>query len=156
VGFTVSIKINKGQYKVTSNSLLLQSAINAVHAYRSASPEIKFLIEIHVAAIDQLGVVSQLILFDKALDLARDMLPGQGNSKKEAALPSNVRAGLRQSLSWLGKMSNERLETRHVASKGKLLPRLSATESADFIHDADLVIRGVVEKLTTIAAIVKP
>jgi hypothetical protein len=53
-------------------------------------------------------------------------------------------------------MSNERLETRHVASKGKLLPKMSATERADFIHDADLVIRGVVEKELGIAAIVLP
>jgi hypothetical protein len=53
-------------------------------------------------------------------------------------------------------MSNKRLETRHVASKGKLLPKLSATESPDFVHDADLVIRGVVEKELRIAAIVQP
>ncbi len=156
VGFSVNIKILKGEYKVTSNSLLLQRAINAVHAYRKASPEAKFLMQIHFAAIDQLGVASQLILYAKAFDLARDLLPGYGNSRKEAALPANVRPGLRQSLSWLGEMSNRRLETRHVASGGKLLPRMSATESADFVHDADLVIRAVVEKELGIAAIVKP
>ena len=81
--------------------------------------------QIHFAAIDQLGMVSQFILYAKAFDLARDLLPGNGNSKKEAALPANVRSALRQSLTWLGKMSNKRLETRHVASKGKLLPRMS-------------------------------
>jgi hypothetical protein len=32
-----------------------------------------------------LGVASQLILYAKAFDLARDLLPGYGNSKKEAA-----------------------------------------------------------------------
>ena len=154
--FTVSLKINKGKYKVTSDSLLLQRAIVAVRAYRIASSETKFLMGIHFAAIDQLGMVSQLILYSKALDLARDMLPGHGDSKKEAALPANVRSALRRSLAWLCEMSNKRLETRHVASKGKLLPKLSATESPDFVHDADLVIRGVVEKELGIVAIVKP
>jgi hypothetical protein len=155
VGFTVSIKIIKGQYKVTSNVLLLQRAIDAVHAYRTASPEARFLVQIHFAAIDQLGVASQLILYAKAFDLARDLLPGNRN-KKEAALPANVRSALRQSLSWLGEMSNRRLETRHVASGGKLLPKMSPAESADFVHDADLVIRTVVEKELGIVAIVKP
>jgi len=154
--FTVSVKINKGKYKVTSDSLLLQRAIDAVRAYRTASSEMKFLIQIHFAAIDQLGMVSQLILYAKALDLVRDMLPGHGDSKKEAALPADVRSALRRSLAWLGEMSNKRLETRHVASSGKLLPRLSATESVDFVHDADLVIRGVVEQELGIGAIVKP
>jgi len=55
-------------------------------------------------------------------------------------------------------MSNKRLETRHIASKGTLLPTMIATERADFIHDADadLVIRGVVEKESGVVAIVKP
>lgn len=112
--------------------------------------------ELHFAAIDQLGMVSQFILYAKALDLAREMLPGHGNSKKEAALPRNVRAGLHQSLAWLGKMSNKRLETRHVASNGKLLPKMSATERVDFVHDADLVIRGVIENQLKISAIIMP
>jgi hypothetical protein len=136
--------------------LLLERAIGAVHAYRAARPEIRFLMDLHVAAVDRMGAVSQLVLFAKALDLARDMLPGQGHPKKEAALPLHVRTGLRQSLSWLGEMSNKRLDTRHISTKGKLLPRMSATESADFIHDADLVIRGVVERELGIAAIAKP
>jgi hypothetical protein len=89
--------------------------------------------------------VSQLILYAKGLDLARDMLPGHGNTAKQAALPAKVGAGLRRSLNWLGQMSNKRLETRHVFSEGKLLPKLSHTEGSDFVHDANLVIRGVVE-----------
>jgi hypothetical protein len=156
VGFTVKMKINKGQYKVTSGSLLLKQAIAAVHAYRAAGPETRFLMQIHFAAMDQLGVISQLILYAKAFDLARDLLPGHGDKKKEAALPASVRSALRQSLSWLSEMSNRRLETRHVATKGKLLPRMSASESADFVHDSDLVIRAVVEKELAIPAIVKP
>jgi hypothetical protein len=156
VSFDVSIKFDKGQYKVTSDSLLLRRAIDAVNAYRTASLETRFLMQIHIAAIDQLGMVSQLILFAKAVNLARDMLPGHDVSKKATALPNDVRAALRQSLAWLGKMSNERLETRHVAKGGKLLPSLSSAEGADFVHDADLVIRGVVENELRIAAIVKP
>ena len=100
-------------------------------------------------------MVSQPILYAKALDLALDLLPGHMHSQKAAALPVNVRSELHQSLAWLGKMSNTRLETRHVASNGKLLPRLSHTEGADFMHDADLVIRGVVENELGIAAIFK-
>jgi hypothetical protein len=156
VSAIASVKINKGPYKVTSNSLLLQRVIDAVHAYRTASLEARFLMQIHFAATDQLGVASQLILYAKAFDLARDLLPGYGNSKKEAALPANVRSALRQSLSWLGEMSNRRLETRHVASGGKLLPRMSPAEGKDFVHDADLVIRTVVETELGIPAIVKP
>jgi hypothetical protein len=156
VSFTASLKINNGQYKVTSNVLLLQRAMDAVHAYRAASPEAVFLMQIHLAAIDQLGVPSQFILYAKAFDLARDLLPGHGDSKKVAALPVNVRSALRQSLSWLGEMSNRRLETRHVASGGKLLPKMSPAEGDDFVHDADLVIRAVVEKELGIEAIVKP
>jgi hypothetical protein len=37
-----------------------------------------------------------------------------------------------------------------------LLPKLSPQESADFEHDADLVIRGVVERELGIGAIAKP
>jgi hypothetical protein len=46
-GFTATLTINKGHYKVTSTSLPLQSAIDAVRAYRSASAEARFLIDTH-------------------------------------------------------------------------------------------------------------
>jgi hypothetical protein len=56
-------------------------------------------------------------------------------------------------------MSNNRLEVRHVVEDAKrvqLLPGLAAGERADFVHDADLVIRGLVaQKLGLDLAIVK-
>lgn len=153
VALSMSIKIKPGKYKVVLPYMPLQRALVALRAYRNASENMRFLMNLHFAAIDQLGTDTQLFLFAKALDLARDMLPGHDNPKKESALPVGVRAELVQSLNWLGEMSNNRLETRHVASKGKLLPQLSPTERRDYIHDADLVIRGVVERKLGIEAI---
>jgi hypothetical protein len=154
VAFRMSIKIIQGKYKVLLPYMPLQPALVAVQAYRTANENMRFLMNLHFGAIDQLGTESQLFLFAKALDLVRRvMLPGRSVQQKESALPHDVRAALSQSLNWLGAMSNNRLETRHVASDGKLLPKLSPTERRDFVHDADLVIRGVVERELGIVAI---
>jgi hypothetical protein len=154
-GFAVSIKIIPGKYKVVLPFMPLQRALVAVRAYRTAKENMKFLMNLHFGAIDQVGMGSQLVLLAKALDLARGMLPGHANADKQAALPVVVRAELSQSLKWLGKMSNKRLETRHVANNGKLLSKMSPAEGRDFVHDADLVIRGVVERELGITAITK-
>ena len=82
------------------------------------------------------------------------MLPGHGKDKQQAALPAHVSAEFSRSLHWLGETSNHRLETRH-ASHGTLWPNLNLIERRDFIHDADLVIRGVVEKELKIVALTK-
>lgn len=156
VAFTASIKINPGKYKVVLPYMPFQRALVAVQAYRRANQTTRFLMNLHFGAIDQLGTGAQLFLFAKALELARVMLPGRTDPQREAALSPNVRAALRQSFHWLFDIANNRLEIRHVARGGNLLPKLSSMESADFVHDADLVIRGVVEKELGIVAIAKP
>jgi hypothetical protein len=155
VGFTVNIKINPGKYKVVLPYMPLQLGLAAVEAYRTANQATRFLMNLHFGAIDQLGAGSQLFLFAKALELARVMLPGRTDPQKEAALSPGVRAALHQSFHWLFDIANNRLEIRHVARGGSLLPKLSPTESADFVHDADVVIRGVVERELGIVAIAK-
>ncbi|HZQ90387.1 MAG TPA: hypothetical protein VFA60_01185 [Terriglobales bacterium] len=91
-------------------------------------------------------------LFAKRLILRRADAPGKTDTQREGALSADVRSELRQSLHWLYDIANNRLEVRHVVSKGKsgsagtLLPKLTAAERRDFLHDADLVIRGVVER----------
>lgn len=154
-GFSVSITINPGQYKVLMPFLPLQPALVALQAYRTANPETRFLMDLHFGAIDQLGTESQLFLFAKALELARVMLPGRTDRQREAALSPGVRAALRRSLHWLFDIANNRLEIRHVAKGGNLLPKLSPTEREDFGHDADVVIRGVVERELGIVALAK-
>jgi hypothetical protein len=152
----VSLTLIPGQYRVLIPLLPLQPAIVAVQAYRTANPETRFLMNLHFGAIDQLGTESQLFLFAKALELARLMLPGRRDPQKEASLSPSVRAALRRSFHWLFDIANNRLEIRHVSAKGgSLLPKLSPTERADFAHDADVVIRGVVEKELGIVARVK-
>jgi hypothetical protein len=153
VGFTVNIKINPGRYKVVLPYMPLQRALAAVQAYRTANQTTRFLMDLHFGAIDQLGTGAQLFLFAKALELARVMLPGRTDSQGEAALPPAGRAALRRSFHWLFDIANNRLEIRHVARGGSLLPKLSPAESADFVHDADVVIRGVVERELGIVAI---
>lgn len=155
VAFTVSIKPNKPEYKVRLPYMPLQPALAAVEAYRTANANMRFLVNLHFVAIDQPGTPSQLFLFAKALELVRFMLPGRRDQQKEAALSCDVRAALHQSFHWLFDMANNRLEIRHVANGGNLLPKLNPTEHADFVHDADLVIRGVVERELGIVAIAK-
>jgi hypothetical protein len=94
----------------------------------------------------QPGSQSGLFLFAKALELARFMIPGRDDKARETALPLRARESLRQSLHWLYGIANRRLEIRHVVGENNLLPRLSRSERADFLHDADLVVRGVVER----------
>jgi hypothetical protein len=153
--FRVSIKVNPVKYEVVLPYMPLQRALAAVQRYRTANQATRLLIELHFGAIDQLGTRSQLFLYAKALELARVMLLGRTDPQKEATLSSGVRAALRRSLHWLFDIANNRIEIRHVARAGNLLPRLSLAESADFVHDADVVIRGVVEKELGIAAIAK-
>lgn len=155
VALSMSIKINKGEYKVRLPYMPLQQALVAVQAYRTANAKMRFLIDLHFGAIDQIGMGSQLFLFAKGLELARVMLPGRKDQQKEAALSRDVRAALRRSFHWLFDMANNRIEIRHVANGGNLLQELNSVERDDFVHDADLVIRGVVERELGIVAITK-
>ena len=110
VSGSMKIKLTRGKYEVKLPYMPLQRALGAVKAYRSASESMRLLINLYFGALDQPGTETQLFLLAKALELARDMLPGHEKSKKAAALPDGVRGELVQSLNWLGKMSNERLD----------------------------------------------
>jgi hypothetical protein len=157
--FSVSIKTTPGHLRVNLPYLPLQPALDAVQKYRTANPETRLLMDLHFGAFDQRGTSAPLFLYAKALELARYvMLPGRTDLQKEAALSPKVRAALRGSFHSLFEIANRRLEIRHVADtrSRSLLPKLSPKESADFEHDADLVIRGVVERELGIVAIAKP
>ncbi len=144
------------RFSMTMPYLPLQNALAAVRSYRAANAECKVLMSLHFDAMDHPGSQAGLFLYAKALELARAMLPGRTDPKRQAALSADVRSELRQSLHWLYDVANNRLEIRHVVSTGSLLPKLTSIERRDFLHDADLVIRGVVEReLGVRAAIVK-
>jgi hypothetical protein len=124
----------------------LRNALSAARSYLTANENTRLLLDFHSQALALPGSQPGLFLFAKGLELARLMLPGRDDKTRENALPLKVRDSLRQSLHWLYGIANLRLEIRHVVSKKhNLLPRLSQSECADFLHDADLVIRGVVE-----------
>ena len=146
--FHGEVRISEGSYSLELPFMPLQRALAAVQAYHVASENVRVLMGLHFEALDQPGTQSGLFLLAKALELARGMLPGRDNKQRQAALPPDVRAELRQSLHWLYGIANHRLEIRHVIDKKNrsLLPRLSAEERKDFVHDADIVIRGVIER----------
>ena len=124
----------------------LRDALSAVRAHLTANESTRLLLGLHSEAMAQPGSQSGLFLFAKALELARFMIPGRDDKARETALPLRARESLRQSLHWLYGIANRRLEIRHVVGENNLLPRLSRSERADFLHDADLVVRGVVER----------
>jgi hypothetical protein len=124
----------------------LRNALSAVRSYLTANENTRLLLDFHSEALALPGSQSGLFLFAKGLELARLMLPGRDDSARENALPLTARKSLRQSLHWLYGIANLRLEIGHVVNKSTLLPRLNTSERADFLHDADLVIRGVVER----------
>jgi hypothetical protein len=133
---------------LTMPCMPLRDALSAVRAHLTANESTRLLLELHSEAMALPGSQAGLFLFAKALELARFMLPGRDDKAREAALPLRAREALRQPIHWLYGIANRRLEIRHVLSKDKssLLPQLSRPERADFLHDADLVIRGVVER----------
>jgi hypothetical protein len=126
----------------------LRNALIAVPAYRTANETSRVLLSLHLQAMALPGTESGLFLLAKALELARVMLPGRDDNARETVLPVEARRALRRSLHALYEIANKRLGIRHVVS-GKtkcLLPQLTQSEHVDFLHDADLVIRGVVER----------
>lgn len=146
----LSMKVRLGPaspYSMTLPYMPLRDALIAVPAYRTANATTRVLLGLHLQAMALPGTESGLFLFAKALELARIMLPGRKDNARQAALPHAARAALRRSLHWLYGIANQRLEIRHVVSKTtkSLLPQLTPSERSDFLHDADLVIRGVVE-----------
>jgi hypothetical protein len=147
VAFDVRIRVGRASsYRVTMPYMPLRNALSAVRSYLTANENTRLLLDFHSEALALPGSQSGLFLFAKGLELARLMLPGRDDSARENALPLTARKSLRQSLHWLYGIANLRLEIGHVVNKSTLLPRLNTSERADFLHDADLVIRGVVER----------
>jgi hypothetical protein len=147
---------SRGSYSITLPYMPLRNALSAVPAYRTANAVTRKLLGLHAEAMAQPGTDSGLFLLAKALELARVMLPGRDDKARQAVLPLDARTSLRRSLHWLYGIANDRLEIRHVVSKStkSLLPQLNQAERADFLHDADLVIRGVVDRELGIPVIV--
>jgi len=143
------ISITSSAYSITLPYMPLKRAIAALRAYRSADQNVKVLVDLHFEASNRLGEQSGLFLLAKALELARAILPGSTDTQRVAALSADVRKNLRQSFHSLYDIANNRLEIRHTVdkkNKKSLLPRLNHQERTDFVRDADLVIRGVVER----------
>lgn len=124
----------------------LQPAMALLHSYRSADQNTRLLTSLHYEAIGQRGSQAGLFLLAKALELAKLILPGRTDNQKQKALSSDVQSELSQSLHWLYDIANNRLEIRHVVGTKTLLPRITAAERKDFLANADLVIRGVVQR----------
>jgi len=147
-GLSLSMKIGPvvGAYSITMPYMPVRNALSAVRAYLTANETTRVLLELNSEAMALPGSQSGLFLFAKGLDLARLVLPGRDDKARENALAERAQRSLRQSLHWLYGIANRRLEIRHVVGNKNLLPRLSPSERADYLHDADLVIRGVVER----------
>ena len=149
-GMTYSaIQFSGGGYSLSLPFMPLGPALSAVQQYHQTNDTIRTLIDLHLEAIEQRGTQSGLFLFAKALELVRYILPGRDDAKRQAALPPESRNLLKQPLHWLFGIANERFEIRHIVTRQKqnpgLLPRLTQSERQDFLHDSDLVIRGVIQ-----------
>jgi len=124
----------------------LRRALIAVRAYRTAGSVLATLIELHHAA-QRARSPADLVLLSKALELARAMAPTEQQNFGRH-LDHEVQNALRRRPQWLFDISNNRLETRHVARTGSdgavLRQPISDRELADFEHDAHLVLRATV------------
>lgn len=129
-------------------SMPLKRALEAVKAYRKTDEVTRLLIGLHTGALKAPGSPTQLILLAKGLELARAILPGRRDIDRERALRDDeLRSSLHHPLSWLYMIANRRLEIRHVVENPtaiRLHPTLTSSERKDFVHDGDVVIRGVI------------
>lgn len=126
--------------------LPLRDALRAHAAFPSLPEEFKVLAELHYEAHITGRDLSMELGFARALELARALIPGRNDRARQSALDPQIQAALTQPLSWLYDMSHNRLSTRHVVSSGPrpvLLARMSSAEHRDFVHNADLVLRGL-------------
>lgn len=155
------LRIVPGKYGMQLPYMPLKRALAAVRRYRAADENSRELIDLHIDALRRQGSNAGLFLLAKALELARVMLPGNTDESRQRALPGQVISELNRDLHWMYGIANTRLEIRHVVDKKAarsnqraLLPKLDQAERNDFVHDADLVIRGVVERELGIEAAV--
>lgn len=145
-----AIRLSGGGYSLSLPYMPLGPALKAVQQYHQTNDTNRTLIDLHLEATEQHGTQSGLFLFAKDLELARYILPGTNDAKRQAALPPESRNLLKQPLHWLFRIANTRFEIRHIVTRQKqgpgLLPRLTQSERQDFLHDSDLVIRGVIQR----------
>ena len=125
----------------------LLPALRARDAYQKADPPTKALADLHYAALKATGGEGRLFSFAKALELARDVLPGKNDNAKERELGLS-NGTLKQSFHWLFDVGNNRYNTRHVVRKGfrstTLNVRMTGQEIMDYEHDADWILRSLV------------
>ena len=148
-GFAEIKFTQRGSYSAILSFMPLARALRAVRAYRASDDATKILIKLHYAAMRNPGAESSLMLLAKNLELARAILPGREDTRKQRALQSETNRRLRRSLHWLFGIANQRLEVRHIVrkpSKPELHARLTKEERADFLNDSELVLRDVISQ----------
>lgn len=124
----------------------LAQALAAFVAYQEAGADLQKLIELHYGAHTAVGIHGQALGFARALELLSALLAVQENGKPERGVPEFVRECMTRSLDWLQKMSNWRFDTRHVwgRSERQILEPMTSDEHADFIDNADVLLRGCI------------
>jgi hypothetical protein len=127
----------------------LASVISIMEAYYKTDDLTWALVDHHLAGISTREDDTHHLLLAKALEIARELLPGASNIAKAAALPVYVRDRLKRPFAWLFEASNMRRQTRHPITKLpslELHPSFEPDEERDFSHDADIVLRYVAVK----------
>jgi hypothetical protein len=124
----------------------LKEALKILEALKTASEATLALVDLHYGALKSFDSSGKLFLLAKGLELGAKFL-GKNKKERDKAIPAHVKCGLKQSLDWLFDISNNRFDIRHVVKdpgKLQLHPKLTGQERADFIYDADLIIRSIV------------
>lgn len=130
----------------------LRHALYVRERFLTAEPGIRSLIEFHYLAKKQLvNSDARLFLLAKGLEIARAMLPGRTDPERQSSLPTRFieRLRLPDSLHDLFDLANHRRDIRHAVRNPRgveLHQRLTHEERADFDHDADIILRGVVSR----------
>jgi len=135
------------QHWVIMPQFPLAPALRARAAYQSATPISQALVDLHYGALKSSYREGRLFGLAKALELARQILPGKDGTVKQQALKPLIGNNLRHSLDWLKEMANDRYHTRHAVQKGatvRLKSKMTGEEICDFEHDADLILRATV------------
>jgi hypothetical protein len=126
----------------------LREVLKVRESLTVASEATLALAGLHYSALKSLDSDGNLFLLAKALELGRKLLPGKNDEAREKSLPLNICSALSHPLTWLFDMSNNRYDVRHVVVKNREDPqlhtRMTTTERAAFIEDADVVIRSIV------------
>lgn len=116
----------------------------ALDGYARIDRTTALLIELYYHAITS---PMPILLFCKALEIVRALLPGRTDAQKQNALPADVRHHLRGNFHELFSLANNRLETRHAVGNKRgpaLHPMLSRQERDQLLLDGDAIIRGIV------------